>query len=207
MGEEEIVLPLGDVVGELVEKREPDPIRYPVLADDVDAADLRLLAAVEGEMRRDERLSRCGDKRAVALVEPFRLDAPFAGLRLAALEAHPEHLHRIGERLLGDLPEDIRGTSRIRRGKKVIFEQPFLTGEANMSHSIANLEAHHFKYGYFRRPGDVHIHTFGTATLSFAAGIKPKDGDVFEIEAREFGLPLRNPLEVGAKEKVAVQAL
>ena len=111
------------------------------------------------------------------------------------------------EILLGDLPEDIRGTSRIRRGKKVIFEQPFLTGEANMSHSIANLEAHHFKYGYFRRPGDVHIHTFGTATLSFAAGIKPKAGDVFEIEAREFGLPLRNPLEVGAKEKVAVQAL
>ena len=50
------------------------------------------------------------------------------------------------ELLLGDLPDDVRGTSRIRRGKTVIFEQPFLTGEANMSHSIANLEAHHFKY-------------------------------------------------------------
>ena len=73
------------------------------------------------------------------------------------------------ELLVGDLPADVRGVSRIRRGKKVIFEQPFLTGEANMSHTIANLEAHHFKYPYFRRPGDVHVHCFGTATLSFAA--------------------------------------
>lgn len=33
------------------------------------------------------------------------------------------------EILLGNLPADIRGTSRIRRGKKLIFDQPFLTGE------------------------------------------------------------------------------
>src|SRR6218665_205758 len=47
-------------------------------------------------------------------------------------------------------PEDIRGTSRIRRGDKVIFEKPFLSGEANMSHTFANLEYHHFKYNLFR---------------------------------------------------------
>ena len=111
------------------------------------------------------------------------------------------------EILLGELPEDIKGASRIRRGKKVIFDQPFLTGEANMSHTIANLEAHHFKYPWFRRPGDVHVHAFGTATLSFAAGVTTKAGDVFEIEAAEFGLPLRNPLAVAKKEKVAVGAL
>jgi hypothetical protein len=111
------------------------------------------------------------------------------------------------EILLGDLPEDIRGHSRIRRGKKLIFDQPFLTGEANMSHTIANLEAHHFKYPWFRRPGDVHVHCFGTATLSFAAGVKTKAGDVFEIEAAEFGLPLTNPLKIGKKEKVTVSAL
>ena len=51
---------------------------------------------------------------------------------------------------------------------QVIWEKPFLTGEANMSHTIANLEHHHFKYGSFRRPGDVHVHFFGTATLSFS---------------------------------------
>jgi len=89
----------------------------------------------------------------------------------------------------------------------VIFEQPFLTGEANMSHTVANLEAHHFKYPWFRRPGDVHVHCYGTATLSFAAGVRTKKGDVFEIEAAPFGLPLTNPLDIAKKEKIAVKAL
>jgi hypothetical protein len=101
----------------------------------------------------------------------------------------------------------VRGTSRIRRGKTIIFEQPFLTGEANMSHSLWNLEAHHFKYGWFCRPGDVHVHTFGTATLSVAAGIVTRPGDVFEISAPGFGLPLVNPLSVGKKRKVAIRSL
>jgi hypothetical protein len=111
------------------------------------------------------------------------------------------------ELVVGALPADVRGMSRIRRGRKIIFEQPFLTGEANMSHTIANLEAHHFKYDYFRRPGDIHIHTFGTATLSFAAGIKTRPGDIFEIEAAGFGLPLANPLAIGKEVKVGVRPL
>jgi hypothetical protein len=111
------------------------------------------------------------------------------------------------ELLLGKLPDDVRGMSRIRRGDGVIFEQPFLTGEANMSHTIANLEAHHFKYPYFRRPGDVHVHSFGTATLSFAAGIRAEPGDVFEISAPAFGLPLANPLAVGKEERIRIRRL
>jgi hypothetical protein len=111
------------------------------------------------------------------------------------------------ELLLGALPQDIRGTSKIRRGKETIFDQPFLTGEANMSHSVANLEAHHFKYEWFRRPGDIHVHTFGTATLSFASGVTAQPGDVFEIEASEFGLPLRNPLAVDKPHKVRIRQL
>ncbi len=111
------------------------------------------------------------------------------------------------ELLLGELPPDIRGASKIRRGKKVIFDQPFLTGETNMSHTIANLEAHHFKYPGFRHPGDVHVHSFGTATLSFAAGVKTKPGDVFEIAAPEFGLPLTNPLKIAKAEKVVIKPL
>ncbi|MFN4129870.1 MAG: AraD1 family protein, partial [Paracoccaceae bacterium] len=39
------------------------------------------------------------------------------------------------EILLGDLPHDVRGTSRIRRAGAVIWEKPFLSGAANMSHS------------------------------------------------------------------------
>ena len=98
------------------------------------------------------------------------------------------------EILVGDLPADIRGTSRIRRDGTVIWQKPFLSGEANMSHTIANLEHHHFKYDIFCQPGDLHVHFFGTATLSFADGIKTQAGDIFEIEAAAFGLPLTNAL-------------
>ena len=111
------------------------------------------------------------------------------------------------EILVGDLPADIRGTSKILRGGNTLWEKPFLSGEANMSHTIANLEHHHFKYTLFRQPGDVHIHMFGTATLSFADGIKTEEGDVFEIGAPDFGLPLRNPLKIEAPEDVAVRVL
>ena len=104
------------------------------------------------------------------------------------------------EIFIGELPEDIRGTSRILRDGKKVWEQPFLSGEANMSHSIANLEHHHFKYDIFRQPGDVHVHFLGTATLSFADGITVEAGDVFEIKAPPFGLPLRNPTHVRAAE-------
>ncbi|MNY50390.1 hypothetical protein D3C86_1858900 [compost metagenome] len=38
----------------------------------------------------------------------------------------------------------------------------------------------------------MHIHFFGTATLSFADGIRTQPGDVFEITQAEFGAPLIN---------------
>lgn len=94
----------------------------------------------------------------------------------------------------GPLPADLRGHSRLLRGTEVVWEKPFLTGEANMSHTLANLEYHHFKYAAHRRPGDVHLHFFGTATLSFADGVRAEPGDVFEIDLPALGAPLRNPL-------------
>ena len=113
------------------------------------------------------------------------------------------------EILVGDAPADIRGTSRIRRGGRILWEKPFLSGEANMSHTYANLEHHHFKYDLFCQPGDLHVHMFGTATLSVADGIVTQDGDIFEIEAAPFGLPLINPLEFAPTTDgaVAVKAL
>ena len=119
-------------------------------------------------------------------------------LRQAALGA---------ELLTGELPGDVRGTSRVRRGSETIWEKPFLTGETNMSHWIANLEHHHFKYPLFRRPGDVHVHFFGTATLSFSDGVKVQPGDVFEIEADAFCVPLRNPLAHVSAAPVRVRPL
>ena len=112
------------------------------------------------------------------------------------------------ELLLGDLPQEVAGVSRILRGNTLVWEKPFQSGEAFMSHSIANLEHHHFKYGAFRRAGDLHVHFFGTATLSFSDGIAAEPGDVFEIVADAFRLPLRNPLSARAEDAVAVvQAL
>lgn len=111
------------------------------------------------------------------------------------------------ELLVGELPDHVEGTSRIRRGDEVIFEKPFLSGEANMSHSIANLEYHNFKYDLFRQPGDLHVHFFGTATLSVSHGIKTEAGDVFEIDAAPFKLPLVNRLAVAAETPVAIKAL
>lgn len=111
------------------------------------------------------------------------------------------------ELLVGELPEHVEGSSRILRGGETLWEKPFLSGEANMSHSFANLEAHHFKYDLFRRPGDVHVHFYGTATLSFADGVRTNEGDVFEISAAPFTLPLRNPLARASRAAVSVKAL
>lgn len=111
------------------------------------------------------------------------------------------------ELLTGPLPTDIRGASRIRRGDSVLWEKPFLSGESNMSHTIANLEYHHFKYALFRRPGDIHIHFFGTATLSCSDGVETHAGDVFEIEATPFLLPLRNTLVAGTESSVRIATL
>ncbi|KFC69160.1 Sugar transporter [Devosia sp. LC5] len=105
---------------------------------------------------------------------------------------------------LGDLPAHIEGKSRIWRDGQVVWEKPFLSGEDNMSHTIANLEYHHFKYELFRNPGDIHVHCFGTATLSFADGISTKPDDIFEIEEAQFGAALRNPIRVEAEHPVIV---
>jgi hypothetical protein len=111
------------------------------------------------------------------------------------------------ELLLGDLPGHVEGVSRVYRDGGILWEKPFVSGEENMSHSIDNLEYHHFKYDLFRRPGDIHLHFFGTATLSFADGIQTRDGDEFEIEAKPFGRPLRNRLAVQPEELVKVRVI
>lgn len=108
---------------------------------------------------------------------------------------------------VGALPGSVVGTSSIRRDGAVAWEKPFVSGEDNMSHSLANLEHHHFKYAMFRRPGDIHVHFLGTATLSYADGLRTRAGDVFEIAADGFGLALSNPLATAGGGLVTVRAL
>lgn len=93
---------------------------------------------------------------------------------------------------VGALPASLTGVSRILRDGRLLWEKRFRTGQENMSHTMDNLEYHHFKYPQFLRPGDVHVHFFGSSTASFSDGVTTRDGDVFEISLPGFGAPLRN---------------
>jgi hypothetical protein len=101
----------------------------------------------------------------------------------------------------------VPGTVTITRGGKEFWSQPISSGEEEMSHSLRNLEHHHFKFELHRRPGDVHIHFLGAHSLSFGQGIELKDGDVMEIHFDAFGRPLRNPVEVIKKKNAAVDVI
>lgn len=89
---------------------------------------------------------------------------------------------------------DIAGRCRVRRAGQVIYDSGELrTGEKNMCHSLANLEDHHFKYPQHRKPGDIHVHFFGTSKLSFQhRQWKYDNGDEIEVAFDGFGAPLRN---------------
>jgi hypothetical protein len=96
------------------------------------------------------------------------------------------------------------GVASIERGGRTLWSKPFATGEKNMSHTLANLEHHHFKYAAHRRPGDAHIHFLGADAFSFGDGIELADGDVMDIRLEGFGRPLRNPIRIDRSADVFV---
>jgi hypothetical protein len=101
----------------------------------------------------------------------------------------------IGPELITGLKfDDIRGRCRVMRGEQTLYDSgELLTGEANMCHSLANLEDHHFKFPQHRQPGDIHVHFFGTCKLSFQHRTwKYEDGDLVEVSFIGMGEPLRN---------------
>jgi hypothetical protein len=101
----------------------------------------------------------------------------------------------------------VPGTVTIQRGGRDFWSQPISSGEEEMSHSLRNLEHHHFKFELHRRPGDVHIHFLGAHSLSFGQGIELKDGDLMEIHFDGFGRPLRNPVTVIHKKDAPVEVV
>lgn len=103
----------------------------------------------------------------------------------------------LGPELIVDPEFDlVAGSVSIERDGKVIWTKEIGSGEQRMSHSLANMEHHHFKFPQHRRPGDVHIHFYGADAFSFGAGLELRDGDVAVISFRGFGRPLRNPVRV-----------
>jgi hypothetical protein len=111
------------------------------------------------------------------------------------------------ELLLGDLPASVRGIARVLRAGETLWKGDFQSGEEHMSHSIANLEHHHFKHPLFRQPGFVHCHFYGAAVFSYAAGVRTAPDDVFKLDVPVFGRPLRNTLRRAEPESIAVEPL
>jgi hypothetical protein len=103
----------------------------------------------------------------------------------------------LGPELVAD-PEftSVPVEAKIERAGEMLWSAKFRTGEAEMCHSPQNLEHHQFKFDGHRRPGDVHVHFFGTDALSFGDGIQLNDGDVMQVTVEGFGRPLRNPVHV-----------
>jgi len=103
----------------------------------------------------------------------------------------------------------IPGKVTITRGGEDLWSREICTGEAEMCHSLQNIEHHHFKFETHRRPGDVHVHFFGACALSFGAGVQLADGDVMEVQFEGFGRALRNPVSIagGPRQLVKVSAL
>lgn len=104
---------------------------------------------------------------------------------------------------------DVPGNVKIERGGEAIWQREIHTGEANMCHSVANMEHHHFKFGQHRIPGDLHVHFFGADAFSFGDALELTTADVMHVEFAGFGRALRNPVMVEAKrvEPVRVRAL
>ncbi len=98
------------------------------------------------------------------------------------------------ELVVGAAFEDVAGTVSIERDGETVWSRAIATGEANMSHTLANLEHHLFKYEAHRRRGDTHVYFFGADAFSFGEGVGLKEGDVMVISWEGFGRPLRNPI-------------
>jgi hypothetical protein len=108
------------------------------------------------------------------------------------------------ELVIGGEFESVPGTVSIERGGRPLWLRSIRTGEQAMSHTLANLEHHHFKFEAHRRPGDIHVHFFGADAFSFGDGIRLEEGDFMQVHFQGYGRPLRNPLHREGAEERAV---
>ena len=101
----------------------------------------------------------------------------------------------IGPELVVDGDFDlVPGEVSVARGGRILWSREIRTGESARCHSLSNIEHHHFKFEFHRRPGDLHVHFFGADAFSFGDGVRLEDGDVMQVRFEGFGRALRNPL-------------
>ena len=99
----------------------------------------------------------------------------------------------------------IPGKVSIERAGKVLWSKEICSGEAEMCHSLQNIEHHHFKFHEHRRPGDIHVHFFGADCLSFGEGVRLANGDVMQISFEGYGRPLKNAVRIEAKASTSAR--
>ncbi len=104
------------------------------------------------------------------------------------------------ELVVGASFHSVDGEVVIERGGVPIWQKRIETGEENMSHSLANLEHHHFKFPEHRTPGSVHVHFLGAHSLSFGEGIELEDGDWMQVRFEGYGRALRNKIHIEDKK-------
>jgi hypothetical protein len=102
------------------------------------------------------------------------------------------------ELVLTDSFDEIKGKVSILRNNVILWEQAIKTGETNMSHSLANLEYHHFKYENHRLAGQAHVHFFGADAFSFGEKITLQQDDMMMVEWYGMGRALKNRLDVAS---------
>jgi len=100
------------------------------------------------------------------------------------------------ELLLMEHFDNHTGYCKITRDNSEIYNSgELLTGENHMSHSLENMEYHHFKHEIFNSPLISCVHTLGTSKISFSSKRSPlQDNDLIEIGFEGFGEPLVNPV-------------
>jgi hypothetical protein len=103
--------------------------------------------------------------------------------------------------------ESVGVNVKIERGGTALWSKSFRSGAEEMCHSLQNIEHHHFKFEAHRRPGDVHVHFFGTDCLSFSDGVRLQEGDVMEVTADGFGRALRNSVHVASRITAPVEVV
>lgn len=99
----------------------------------------------------------------------------------------------------------ITGTVSVKREGKKIWIKGIKSGEQNMSHSLSNLEHHHFKYDQHRIPGTVHIHFFGADAFSFGENIQLQHNDIMSISFDGFGRTLQNPVHIDSEKETLIE--
>jgi hypothetical protein len=122
-----------------------------------------------------------------------------AGSKLRACSLGPELV------LAPTFDVAIPGEVWIERGGTRVWWKRIASGEAEMSHSLRNIEHHHFKFEAHRRPGDVHVHYFGAHSLSFGEGFALRDGDIMVVRFDGFGRALRNVVRVDSSPERPVE--